>query len=201
MLLAMLVMGCEDATPSWDLLEPFGTADPISAGALTPSPPPRLAGQLVEAEQGLEDALADADERQDDDGFDDPWGPNSDSDDDEAQAAPADEPEPETGTPVMPQVAGGAGLAIPFGLPDSAAWGVRLLGTIPNAQPPRAALGLPDGTEVIVTPGSMLPTVGMVVITVGADAVQVARVTPAGDHAEVEMINLVAQYARTAPGR
>ncbi|GEM_PF-1233545 len=204
MLLAMLVMGCEDATPNWDLLEPFGVVESAQASPLTPSPPPRLASQLRDAEDALEGSLAadgDADDAGDgqadaSDSFDNPWGPNAG---DEPALEPVDEPEPalEPEPAEQPETSAPA-MVDPFGLPSSAAWGVRLLGTLHNAQPPRAALGLPDGTEVVVAPGSMLPSVGMVVITVGQDTVQVARVSPAGDHAEVEMVNLVAQYARTA---
>ncbi|MCK6522547.1 hypothetical protein L6R49_14040, partial [Myxococcota bacterium] len=80
------------------------------------------------------------------------------------------------------------------GLPTQPAWAVRLLMTLPQAQPPRAALGLPSGEERVVSPGSMLPEVGLIVIAVGADSVQLARVTPAGDHAVVEPLTLTAQY-------
>ena len=199
MLLALLLIGCEDATPSWDLMDPFGPADPVAATSHVVSP---LPGELDAAEAALQDSLGDgADAGDDGDGFDNPWGPNAEeAPDAEAPAPPESAPATplSTGQPVMPQVSGVVPSGAAFGLPSSAAWGVRLLGTIPHAQPPRAALGLPDGTEVVVAPGSMLPSVGMVVITVGVDTVQVARVSPAGDHAEVEMVNLVAQYGRTA---
>ncbi len=199
MLLAMLMLGCEETTPTWDLLEPFGTAEVATASTLTPQPPPRLKSQLDQAEDTLEDSLGDdggdGSAAVDDDGFDNPWGPGADSDEPVATEVSAAD---EAGTDeIEPPAVSPAGAEL-MGLPNSAAWGVRLLGTIPHAQPPRAALGLPDGTEVVVSPGSMLPGVGIVIITVGPDRVQAARVTPAGDHAEVEMVNLVAQYARTA---
>jgi hypothetical protein len=72
------------------------------------------------------------------------------------------------------------------------------LQTLPQAQPPRAAIGLPSGEEVVVSPGSMLPEVGMVVVAVGQDMAQLARVTPNGDHAVIETTTLVAQYPSTA---
>ncbi len=201
MLLAMLMMGCEDATPNWDLMAPFGGVDEVAAA----QQPPAQAASMTDSEPDAEMPIDGAD-TESDDGFDDPWGPNSGEEEEDVVAEPEPEPEPEpapelAGTPVMPSVGAGGGAVHPFGLPDSAAWGVRLLGTLSNAQPPRAALGLPDGTEVVVAPGSMLPSVGMVVITVGQDVVQVARVSPAGDHAEVEMINLVAQYTHSPAGQ
>ena len=62
------------------------------------------------------------------------------------------------------------------------------------AQPPRAVLGLPTGIEVVVSPGSMVPEVGVVVIAVGQGTVDLALVTPEGDHARVEQRTLHAQY-------
>ncbi len=84
------------------------------------------------------------------------------------------------------------------GLPSEPVWGVRLLSTLPQAVPPRAALGLPSGEEVVVAPGSMLPEVGMVVIAVGDDTAQLAKVTPSGDHAVVETTTLSAQYPHSS---
>jgi hypothetical protein len=71
---------------------------------------------------------------------------------------------------------------------------VRLLSTLPQAQPPRAVLGLPDGKEVVVSPGSVLGTEGLVVMAVMAGRVQLAVVTPAGDHAVIQSLELSAQY-------
>ncbi len=80
------------------------------------------------------------------------------------------------------------------------AWGVRLLSTLPHAHPPRAALGLPDGSEVVVAPGSMLPEAGIIVVSVGNNNAQLARVTPEGDHAEIETVTLQAQYGLSDGG-
>lgn len=66
-----------------------------------------------------------------------------------------------------------------------AGWGVRLLSVIPDSQPPRAVLGLPDGREVVVSPGAMLPEAQVVVLAIGRDAVQIAEVLPDGDRAVV----------------
>ncbi len=189
----MFALACEEATPNWDLLSPYGAVEPAAAA------PAAMAGALDAAEQDLAAALADStpSEESSESEFDNPFGPNAATPEVEEELEEEAETEEEA-VDVPP--AEPTGSPDPFGLPTSAGWGVRLLGTIAQAQPPRAALGLPDGQEVVVAPGSMLPTVGMVVISVGQDTIQLARVTPAGDHAEVEMVNLVAQYARTAGG-
>ncbi len=73
-------------------------------------------------------------------------------------------------------------------------WPLRLVATTPNAQPPRAILGLPDGQELVVRPGAMVPELGVVVMSVGAGSVEVARIVPAGDHAMVQSQTLTAQF-------
>ena len=73
-------------------------------------------------------------------------------------------------------------------------WPVRLVATLPAAQPPRAILGLPSGEERVVAPGSILPEQGLVVLAVTRDRVQLAKITPAGDHATIDAIELTAQY-------
>jgi hypothetical protein len=80
------------------------------------------------------------------------------------------------------------------GLPSATSWPVRLVSTLPQAQPPRAILGLPDGREQVVSPGAILPEQGLVVMSVTADRVQLAQVRPAGDHATIETIEIGAQY-------
>ena len=74
------------------------------------------------------------------------------------------------------------------------AWPVRLVTTVPNATPPRAILGLPDGREVVVNPGSMVPDMGLVVVAIAPDSAELARIAPAGDHATIETMTLRAQY-------
>lgn len=78
-------------------------------------------------------------------------------------------------------------------LPD-VQFGVRVLGVLLDLQPPRAVLGLPDGREQVVTPGAMLPAEGLVVLAIGRDAVQVARITPAGFYARVDTETIRALY-------
>ena len=74
------------------------------------------------------------------------------------------------------------------------AWPVRLVTTVPNATPPRAILGLPDGREVVVNPGSMVPDLGIVVVAISPNSADLAKVAPAGDHATIESVTLTAQY-------
>jgi len=69
-------------------------------------------------------------------------------------------------------------------VPDGG-WGVRLIGTLPEVQPPRAVLALADGREVVVTAGDLLPDQRIVVMAVGRHAVQIAEITPQGFYAEV----------------
>jgi hypothetical protein len=73
-------------------------------------------------------------------------------------------------------------------------WPVRLVRTLPDTQPPRAILGLPSGQELVVSPGSMVPDHGLVVMAVGRDSVQLAKVDAKGDSAAVSMVTLAALY-------
>lgn len=99
--------------------------------------------------------------------------------------------------PMAPVAAPAVSAPAPLGLPTSP-WPVRLVSTIPQAQPPRAILGLPDGSERVVSPGSMVPELGLVVMAVTADRVQLAKVSPAGDHAAIESVEISAQYGAGA---
>ena len=65
-------------------------------------------------------------------------------------------------------------------------WGVRLLATLHDVQPPRAVLGLPGGEEIVVQPGSFIEAQHLVVIAVGRDIIQLSKVTPQGFYAKVE---------------
>lgn len=80
------------------------------------------------------------------------------------------------------------------GFAAPSAWPVRLVRTLPETQPPRAILGLADGREIVVTPGSMVPDEQLVVMAIGRSTLQVARLTPNGDHAVVTQTTLTAQY-------
>ncbi|MEL6348294.1 MAG: hypothetical protein AAFV53_34610 [Myxococcota bacterium] len=73
-------------------------------------------------------------------------------------------------------------------------WPMRLVDTTPNAQPPRAILGMPDGTEHVITPGKMLPNYKVVVMSIGPNAAELAYILPSGDHAAVQTVSLQKQY-------
>ncbi|MBM4392672.1 MAG: hypothetical protein FJ090_16235 [Deltaproteobacteria bacterium] len=109
-----------------------------------------------------------------------------------APAPAAGEPSPADaalGSPA-PVLAAGA----PVGLPSSTSFPVRLVSTIVSAQPPRAVVGLPSGEEVVVSPGSVLATEGLVVMAVMDGRVQLAKIKPQGDHAAIESLEISAQY-------
>ena len=76
-------------------------------------------------------------------------------------------------------------------------WGVRLLATLHDVQPPRAVLGLPDGEEIVVQPGSFVENHRLVVIAVGRDVVQLSRITPQGFYAKVETETLQSLFTPT----
>lgn len=174
-MLLLLTLACQSATPSWDLLTPTQVEAPA------PAPAPKEENAVDPAFKEALDLAAKAE---------DPWGEDEQPATTPPAAAPAVEPEPVVEAAPPPAPAPSA----PAGLPTQPAWGLRLVATVPYAQPPRAVVGLPSGEEVVVSPGSMLPQVGVVVVAVGSSGVQVARVTPAGDHANIETQNLVAQY-------
>jgi hypothetical protein len=92
-------------------------------------------------------------------------------------------PAPAAGTS---PAAGGAGTL--------GAWPIRLVRTLPETNPPRAILGLPSGEELVVWPGKMLPDQGLVVMSVGRERIQVAKIAANGDHAAVSEMTLTALY-------
>ena len=194
-MLGLLIFACAQTTPSSDLLTAT-PASPVSAAYVAGAAGPAVAN--LAGPPGLSPEFAEAVAVATDE---DPFGKASAEA--AAAAAAAAAPAPVEGAaaeaapaePVVVEAAAPPPEAPPaVGLPTQPAWAVRLLMTLPQAQPPRAALGLPSGEERIVSPGSMLPELGLIVIAVGADSVQLARVTPAGDHAVVEPLTLTAQY-------
>lgn len=67
----------------------------------------------------------------------------------------------------------------------SASWGPRVLTTLSSLEPPRAVLALPDGSERVVRPGTLLPEIGGVVIAIGRDVVELSEVREQGVYASV----------------
>lgn len=108
---------------------------------------------------------------------------------------PAPEPAPAPAPASAPVAAAPTTTAAPAPAPRAGGgWPMRLVRALPDTNPPRAILGLPDGREVVVSPGTMLPEHGIVVMAVGRDRLQVARIDAAGDHAAVTELSLEAQY-------
>jgi len=109
---------------------------------------------------------------------------------DETPDEPSDEPsEKSEGT--------GADAAMDWAttLDFQAGWGVRLITTVAlENNPPQAYLGLPDGEKAWVQAGDLLAEPRLVVLAVGRDMVQLARITPAGDHATIQSETLSAMY-------
>ena len=92
-----------------------------------------------------------------------------------------------------------AGMVKPSGIHSQGAtalqgWPVHLVTTVMESSPPLAVLGLPDGQKVVVTPGQMLADQGLVVIAVGPNTAELARIKPQGDRAAVESLTLSAQF-------
>ncbi|MED5370101.1 MAG: hypothetical protein VX899_03720 [Myxococcota bacterium] len=188
MLFALLI-ACQSAEPSWK-----GLVQPVETSQASECPPCDCEGaqETAPAESGFGDKKPQI-------CIDDPFACDSDGNLIQEEPEPTAEPtEParpvvtETIVEATPEPA--APPPPPVGMATQAAWGVRLLETLPNAQPPRAAIGLPDGTEIVVAPGSMLPEPGIVVISVGPDRAQLAKVSAVGDHAEIETLTLFTQY-------
>jgi hypothetical protein len=109
-----------------------------------------------------------------------------------AEPVAAVEPVVAAPAPLAPTALAGFGAAPVIG----GQWPLRLVATVPGAQPPRAILGLPGGDEIVVVPGTMLPEAGVVVMAIGAASVDLAEVTAAGDHAVVQGRTLQAQRSQ-----
>jgi hypothetical protein len=99
--------------------------------------------------------------------------------------APAPAP-PVVGAPVGPAAMGIAALPWDPATAPALDWGVHLVSTLVDTQPPMAVLGLPDGSKLVVQPGSFLPEHRLVVLAIGRDVAQVARVIPEGYAARIE---------------
>lgn len=113
------------------------------------------------------------------------------------QAAPPPQTQPPTEVPSQVTMPMAAAPQNPGWTPSNAvtlSWGLRLVSTVSGASPPRAILGMPDGKEVVVKAGDLLPDVGVVVLAVGNDVVQLGRIRPQGDHAQVDSVFLTPMY-------
>ena len=114
----------------------------------------------------------------------------------EPEAEPVVEAEPEAAIEAAAPAVGAPDIASTVAAPAHAVsgWPVRLVKTLPETNPPRAILGLPSGEELVVSPGSMVPEHGLVVIAIGPNSAQIAQVTPQGDHAAISPVTLQTMY-------
>jgi len=109
---------------------------------------------------------------------------------------PRAEPEPEP-VPAAPEPPPAAAVWDGQAPPDGAgSWGVSLLATLLDVQPPRAVVALPDGTERVVQPGTFLPEHRLVILAVGRNAVQVAHIEPMGWNSRVQTQTLRSLFDR-----
>jgi len=204
-MLWMLMLGCAPIEPSWALLDPVAAP---AAEAPQVQPPSGADSRFTEYEEAVAEGENPwGDMKRDSRGNlitsgDEPTEAEEPVEAPEGEATEDSETEPAEAEAVDEEPAeDDRGDADPVGVADQAAWGVRLIQTLDTRQPPKAVLGMPDGEELIVTSGSMLPDVGIVVIAVGKDMVQLAHVIPEGDHAEIETKILNAQYGSGAENK
>lgn len=180
-LVACTLVACTATEPSGDVFAPV--APPAARAPEAPASDDYPAEFRISSEEmQMNAAVARADQVP----LDNPVGdaapaPVSDSEPAPTNVVIAAEPAPETAPP-------------PVDVAPATAWPVRLLKTLPEAQPPRAILGMPDGTEIVVSPGALIAEQGLVVMSVGRSTMDLARVTPSGDHAVIAQVTLTAQY-------
>jgi len=190
--LFLLTFGCRSAEPSWDL---FTSVEVEHAPSEDASEPTEEGPRDPEWAEAMRRAACADDPLNCEDEVVEAEQPETETETEtEAEVEVAETPEGPGEEPDVEASPEAPSSPVAVGLPDQPNWGVRLLKTLPTAQPPRAALGLPDGTELVVSPGSMIPEAGIVVVSVGDGVAQVARVEAAGDHAEIETVTLHAQY-------
>lgn len=174
-LMPVLMLGCDPASTSGGLFEPIAEAPPAVVAAPAPVDPdafnfdddardPEQEGVVEPDEDGEPLSLAAAL------GLPEP--------------EPVEEPDPAPEPEVVTTAVAPAPAWNP-NVPIVGDWGVRVISTTPEAQPPVAVLGFGSGPDLAVRPGDLLAQHGIVVMAIGRDAVQVAKVSPDGDHARV----------------
>jgi hypothetical protein len=183
LLILALLCGCEQIEPSGNPLQPAQ----VTAAQPTAVPVHVVDGAVAVDEPEEEEAFTLSSEELA------PGSEVSPEDSPQEDVSPAAAPDPQAAAPAE------AATPIPpptLGWPQQmgTAWPVRLVTTVPNASPPRAILGLPDGKEIVVNPGSMVPELGLVVVAISPGAAELAKIAPAGDHATIESVTLRAQY-------
>ena len=211
---AVMTAACQSMEPSDNPLEPVAVE---AVGGSAPAAPAAEADdrfdsfddvgfvmsseQLRSGEAPAPSADSDAADAAADGGDADADAADAAGDAADAADAAAEEAVEDVAAPAPAPVAAGWAASAPAAAPamvgaafGSASWPVRLVRTLPETQPPRAILGLADGREIVVSPGSMVPDQNLVVMAIGKQTAEVARVVPAGDHAVVSPMTLTALY-------
>ncbi len=108
--------------------------------------------------------------------------------------------QPAPGLPATPQAS--AEVADPAGGPvqvwdprvprPGSTFGVRVLRTLLDVQPPQALIVLPDGGMEVVQAGTMLPDQALIVLAIGAALTEIATIEPQGGRAVIEIEQLSA---------
>lgn len=192
--LVLLLGGCAQVEPSGGLFEPApGSGAAVKAADAEPSDPAVAATPTADGGFDFEADGRDADDGESSSdgepdlgrlaaglGIDDSLDVTTPP----ATTAPPPAAAPPTAPPPTPPPAPVMSGWEP-GTPLDGSFGVRLVSTVVEGTPPRAILGMPDGSEVVVKPGTMLAEHQLVVLAIGRNAVQVAEVVPSGDHARV----------------
>ena len=173
----LLVTGCESMEPSGDVLAAVDVvSDEAPQQAFVPAEPfeePLVPGEAVE-EEAAPDAVPE--EQQEEalslDALDPP------------DEAVADVQLVTTEDEVMPSANG-----------VQPRWGLRVLSTLSETTPPRAVVVLPDGSEEVVRPGSMLPHAGVVVLSIAKDVVEISEIESQGMYASIRTRSIQALVA------
>ncbi len=187
------VVACEPTEPSQNIFEPVQIAEP------TPEPPTTSvpATDDIDPEWDVaEDAnfvIESSEMGSDQDGDADDGVPVEEANE-QAAIAPVSGDTPDLNTTSAAPPAATPTAAAPADGASAEGWPLRLVSTVHQAQPPRAILGLPDGRELVVTPGDILAEEKIVILAIGDGIIQVAEISPNGDHAEIASRTLTSQY-------
>lgn len=185
--IAGLLVGCVSTTPSLDLMAP-AKGNAVAPAATGPQGGFDFAGEDRPAEAEGDDA----------EGERDPVRLQSRLLGLSGDALPPPGPAPAAPGAPAPVDPSAPPPAAPVGAPDlplpTGVFGVRVVSTLTEVQPPRAVLGLPSGKEIVVQPGAMLPDERLVVLAIGRAGVQVAHILPDGYATRIEPITLPALY-------
>lgn len=212
LILAVVLTGCSAVESSGGMLPP--TSPPVAPAAVAavpaaPSNPidAHLDGADAADDAPDDDAVAEAPKAAPDDAF--AGGVSDDTDADVTGTEAASDDDASGTAAAIAAAMGRVGRPptsdLPAAVPPSAwdpgtagtpSWGVRLVSTLADTQPPRAVLALGEGDEVVVQPGTFVPRARLVVLAIGRDAVQVAHVEPEGDHTRVTTEILQPFYGR-----